>query len=171
MAQVPVEKKHSGVTRAVDPFRALRNEMDQIFDRFSSGFGVPAFGRMFDMLPGWRSDWLLGEGLPAVDLSETDQAYKVTAELPGMNEKDIEVSVSDDTLTIKGEKREEKDEKSENRYVSERTYGSFRRSFSLPTGINQEKMAATFANGVLTVTLPKAPEAQKKEKKIEVKAA
>ncbi|MDA8052511.1 MAG: Hsp20/alpha crystallin family protein [Rhodospirillales bacterium] len=170
MAQVPVEKKQSNVAPATDPFRALRNEMDRIFDRFTTGFGFPSFGRVFDMAPAWQSDWLLGDGLPAVDLTESDQAYKVAAELPGMTEKDVEVSVTDDILVIKGEKREDREEKTENRHVSERAYGSFRRSFSLPAGIDYDKMAASFANGVLTVTLPKAPEAQRKEKKIEVKA-
>jgi HSP20 family protein len=104
-----------------------------------------------------------------VDVAERENEYEITAELPGMEEKDIEVNVSDDLLTIKGEKREEKEEKKKDYYVSERRYGSFQRSFSLPDGIDANKIEAKFINGVLTVILPKTPEAQKKQKKIEIK--
>ncbi len=170
MAQMPVEKKQAPVARAPDPFLALRGEMDRLFDRFTSGFGFPSLRRMMDLEPAWRTEWPLRDGVPAVDVAESATAYKITAELPGMAEKDIEVSLTEDTLTIKGEKRQEHEEKDENRYLSERSYGSFQRSFSLPSGVDRDKLAATFANGVLTVTLPKTPEAQKQEKKIEVKA-
>jgi HSP20 family protein len=169
MAQTQVEKK-APAARAPDPFRSLRTEMDQLFDRFSAGFGFPSLRRMFGMEPAWRTDSLLGDGVPAVDLTENDQAYKVTAELPGMTEKDIEVSITDDMLTVKGEKRQEREEKEENRYLSERSYGMFQRSFSLPPGVDRDKLTAAFANGVLTITLPKTAEAKKQEKKIEVKA-
>jgi HSP20 family protein len=170
MAQMPVEKKATPVARAPDPFLALRGEMDRLFDRFTSGFGFPSLRRMMDLEPAWRTEWPLRDGVPAVDVAENETAYKITAELPGMAEKDIEVSLTEDTLTIKGEKRQEHEEKGENRYLSERSYGSFQRSFSLPSGVDRDKLAATFANGVLTVTLPKTPEAQKQAKKIEVKA-
>jgi HSP20 family protein len=172
MAQMPVEKKQAPVARAPDPFVALRTEMDRLFDRFSSGFGFPSLRRMFDVEPSWPASWPLSDnGLPAVDVTENATAYKITAELPGMKEKDIEVAVTDDTLTIKGEKREEHEEKGENRYLSERSYGAFQRSFVLPRGVDRDKLEASFANGVLTVTLPKTPEARKQEKKIEVKGA
>jgi HSP20 family protein len=171
MAQMPVEKKQAPVARAPDPFVALRTEMERLFDRFTSGFGLPSIGRMLEAAPSWQAAWPLSDGVPAVDVTETATAYKITAELPGMTEKDIEVAVTDDTLTIKGEKREEHEEKGENRYLSERSYGAFQRSFVLPRGVDREKLEASFANGVLTVTLPKTPEAQKKEKKIEVKPA
>jgi HSP20 family protein len=107
--------------------------------------------------------------VPAVDLAETDKAYTVTAELPGMDEKDIDVSINGDMLVIKGEKRQEKEEKNKNYYLSERSYGQFQRSFSLPTGIDRDKIAAEFSKGVLTLTLPKSAEAQQQQKKIEVK--
>jgi HSP20 family protein len=94
-----------------------------------------------------------------------------SAELPGMDEKDIEVKVSNGTLTIKGEKKEEKEERDKDFYLSERRYGSFARSFEVPAGVDPAHIEARFAKGVLTVTLPKSPEAKQNEKKIEVKAA
>lgn len=165
MSQVPVEKK-AMPARVPDPFRALRSEMDQLFDRFTTGFGLPGLGRMLS--PAWTGGWR-GEGLPAVDITEDATAYKLTAELPGLTEKEVEVTLSNDALTLKGEKREEHEEKNENRYVSERSYGAFQRSFPLPREVDREKVTAAFANGVLTITLPKTAEARKQEKKIEVK--
>lgn len=113
-----------------------------------------------------------GEGLaaPAMDFTEDEKTYRLTAELPGMSEKDIDVQMSGDMLTIKGEKRQEKEEKAENYYVSERRFGSFQRSFTLPDGIDRDKIEAGFEKGVLTITLPKTPETVKEQKKIEVKA-
>ena len=109
--------------------------------------------------------------MPAVDIAETDKAYEITAELPGMDEKNIEVKFADGVLTIKGEKKEEKEEKKKDYYLSERSYGSFQRSFQVPDGVDTDKIEATFKKGVLTVTLPKSAEAQKAAKKIDVKAA
>jgi HSP20 family protein len=105
-----------------------------------------------------------------VDLVEKADRYEITAELPGMDEKNIEVKLSNEMLVIKGEKREEKEEKEANYYMSERRYGSFQRAFRLPQGVNADKIEASFKNGVLTVALPKTEEA-KKETKIHVKAA
>ena len=151
---------HNG---GIEPWRSLRSEMDRVFDRFSRGFGLPSFE------PFWRED--IEFSAPAVDFSEDDKSFTVTAELPGIDEKDVDVSVSGGMLVVKGEKKQEKEEKNKNYYLSERSYGSFQRSFSLPDGIDQDKIAASFAKGVLTVTLPKSAEAQKSQKKIEVKAA
>ena len=125
--------------------------------------------RMFDLAP--SAEGTFSFNVPAVDVTEDDKTYKVAAELPGLDEKDIEVSVTGDVLTLKGEKRQEKEEKDKNWYVSERAYGSFQRAFSLPQGVDRDKIAAEFAKGVLTVTLPKSAETQKQQKKIEVKAA
>lgn len=158
----------SRVPAAWQPLRALQSEIDRVFDDFARGF--PVGGRFLDFGP-WRRRGLDLDLLsPAVDMVEKDDAYRVTAELPGMDEKNIEVKVTDDMLTIKGEKKEEKEEKDKNYHMSERRYGSFQRTFELPAGVDQNKIEATFKKGVLTVTLPKSPEAQKKEKKIEVKA-
>jgi HSP20 family protein len=121
------------------------------------------------MQPFWgrEAGW---SGAPVVDVAEREKDYEITAELPGMDEKDIEVSLSDDVLTIKGEKKEEKEERQKDYHVSERRYGSFQRSLRVPDGVDANKIEAKFKNGVLTLILPKSPEAQKKKKKIEVKS-
>jgi HSP20 family molecular chaperone IbpA len=107
--------------------------------------------------------------IPAVDIADTEKAYEITAELPGMDEKNVEVKFSNGVLTIKGEKKEEKEEKNKDYHLSERRYGSFQRSFTVPEGVDAEKIDATFKDGLLTVSLPKTPEAQKKEKQIAIK--
>ena len=94
-----------------------------------------------------------------------------TAELPGMDENNIDVKFSDGTLTIKGEKRDEREEKKKNFYLAERRYGSFQRSFSVPKSVDAGRIEANFKNGVLTVTLPKTPQARQNEKKIPVRQA
>lgn len=168
MAVTPVEVKKTPAPRPVtDPTQSFRNEMDRLFDRFS-GFGWPSMRRMFDLMPTTESTFSFN--VPAVDVTEDDKAYKIAAELPGLDEKDVEVSVTGDVLSIKGEKRQEKEEKNKNWYVSERAYGSFERSFQLPDGVDRDKIAAEFTKGVLTVNLPKRADAQKQQKKIEVKA-
>jgi HSP20 family protein len=173
MATTPVSVKQTPTPRPVsaDPWQAFRTEMDRLFDRFSGGFGFPSVRRLFDVEPLWRDDALPGMTLPAVDVSEDDKAFKITAELPGLSEKDIDVTVTGDLVMLKGEKRQEREEKGKNRYVAERSYGSFQRSFYLPEGVARDKVTAEFTNGVLTVMLPKTVEAQAQQKKIEVKAA
>lgn len=165
MATTPVAVRKSSPSQpsTPEPWRSFRSEMDRMFDRFAKGFSFSS------LEPFWTNNAELAA--PAVDLTEDDKTYKVTAELPGMDEKDIDVTVSGGALVIKGEKKEEKEEKDKNYYLSERSYGSFQRSFSLPEGVDQDKIAANFAKGVLTVTLPKTADAQKTQKKIEVKAA
>ena len=101
---------------------------------------------------------------PAVDVSEKDKEFEIMAELPGLDEKDVEVKLANGNLTIKGEKKEEKEEREKDYYLSERRYGSFVRSFPLPEGVNADKIEASFAKGVLTVKLPKTAEAQAEKK-------
>lgn len=151
------------------PFDNLRREIDRLFDDFDVGLWRSPFGRsFFDIQPFWpRESW----AIPAVDVVETEKGYEVSAELPGMDEKNIEVKFADGILTIKGEKHAEKEEKKKDYYLSERSFGSFLRSFQVPEGVDSEKIEANFKNGVLTVTLPKSAEAQKAAKKIAVKAA
>lgn len=139
-----------------DPFAVLRREMDALFDGFFSEFGEP--GRA------------LKSFTPRVDVSETDQEVQITAELPGVEEKDVEVALTGDGITIKGEKREEKEGKGEEQYRLERSYGAFRRSFSLPSEVDADKATASFKKGVLTVTLPKSAQAAT-SKKIAVKSS
>lgn len=160
-ASAPTQARGS----APDVWQSFRSEMDRLFDRF----GFPSFRRMFDVEPFWGNEASFGVTVPAVDVTEDDKAYKITAELPGLDQKDLEVSVTGDVLVIKGEKRQEREEKDKNRYLSERSYGAFQRNFSLPDGIDRDKIGADFAKGLLTLTLPKTAEAQKQQKKIEVK--
>jgi HSP20 family protein len=171
MASTPVEVKKATRAPAPDAWRSFHSEMDRLFDRFSSGFGLPSFRRMFDTEPTGHIESPFSFGAPAVDVTEDDGAYKITAELPGLDEKNVEVVVSGDMLTLKGEKHYEKDEKGKNRHVSERAYGSFQRTFALPDGIDRDKIAADLTKGVLTISLPKTAEAKQQTKKIEVKAA
>ena len=173
MANTPVEVKQTAPVPANGPdaWRSLRTEMDRLFDRFTTGWGMPSLRRMFDTEPAFRYENTLGMPTPAVDVSEDDAGYKVTAELPGMSEKEVEVVLSGDTLTLKGEKRQEKEQKDKNFYLSERTYGSFQRSFYVPEGVDRDKIAADFSKGVLTLTMPKTAKAVEQQKKIEVKAA
>ena len=173
MANTPVEvqKAAPAAANAPDAWRSFRTEMDRLFDRFAGGWGMPSLRRMFDAEPAFQYESSFAMPSPAVDISEDDGAYKVTAELPGMAEKEIEVVVSGDTLSIKGEKRLEKEQKEKNFHLSERSYGSFQRSFYVPDGVDRDKIAADFSKGVLTVTMPKTAKAMEQTKKIEVKSA
>ena len=154
------------------PFDNLRREIDRLFDDFGIGrWRSPLFARSSSEAdPFWRTE-ISWPKAPAVDVAETNNGYEVTAELPGMDESNIEVKLADDVLTIKGEKKEEKEEKKKDYYVSERRFGSFERSFTVPDGVDTGKIEANFKNGVLTITLPKSAQAQKSEKKIEIKKA
>ncbi len=163
--------KPAPATLASDPWRSLRVEMDRLFDRFVGSSGFPSVQRMIDAEPAFHDGRSFGFAVPAIDVTEDDKTYKIAAELPGMNEKDIDVSLHGDMLVLKGEKRQMKEEKEKHRYLSERSYGAFQRSFALPDGVDREKIAAEFSKGVLTLTLPKTSDAQKQQKKIEVKAA
>lgn len=173
MATTPVEMRKAAppAPSAPDAWRSFRSEMDRLFDRFAGGFGMPSFGRWFDAPPALHFDNSFSMPAPAMDVSEDKDAYRLTAELPGMSESDIEVAVAASTLTLKGEKKQETEQKDKNYYMSERSYGSFERSFALPDGIDAEHIGAEFAKGVLTITLPKKAEAKAEPKKVEVRAA
>jgi HSP20 family protein len=171
MASQPVEVKQTAPAPAASPdaWQSLRSEMDRLFDRFSAGFGLPSFRRALDLPRTLGADFTLPS--PAVDISEDDAAYHLTAELPGMNEQEVEVSLSGDTLTIKGEKKQETERKDKNTFLSERSYGMFQRSFSIPEGVDHDKIEAKFAKGVLTLTLPKTPTAAAQPRKIDIQSA
>jgi len=173
MPQVPVEVKKTTPAPAPDVWQSFRSEMDRLFDRFSGGFGFgfPPFRRLFDVEPASRGESFFSFSAPAIDVTEDEKTYKITAELPGLDQKNLDVSVSGDMLTLKGEKHHEKEEKDKNHYLSERAYGSFQRSFALPESVDHDKITADLSKGVLTITLPKTAEAQRPQKKIEVKAA
>jgi HSP20 family protein len=174
VSKVPVtQEKHSFSSPPLQPWQpleSLHRGIDRLFDDFGRGFWQPLSPSIFAAEPLWRHEVTWGAAAPAVDVAESEKAYEITAELPGMDEKNIEVKVSDGSLTIKGEKQEEKEEKKKDYYLHERHFGSFERSFGLPEGVDTNKIEAAFKKGVLTVTLPKKPEAQKPAKKIEVKA-
>ena len=149
------------------PFDSFRNQVDRLFRDFEAGFFQSPFSRSIDNF--WQRD--LGFALkPAIDIVDKDNHYEVTAELPGLDAKNIDVQLADGVLTIKGEKNEEKEEKTKDRYVSERRYGSFRRSLQVPASVDADKIEANYKSGVLTVTLPKSAEAQKKQKTIPITA-
>ena len=134
---------------------SLRREMDNLWNRF---FGETPLARRL------TEDWW-----PSVDLSETKDSFIIKAELPGLDAKDVEVSISGNVLTLKGEKKKEEEEKDEHHYRAERYYGSFHRTFQLPTNVKAEKIEATFEKGVLKVMLPKVEEAKKKPIEVKVK--
>jgi HSP20 family protein len=143
-----------------DPFVAFRREIDRLFDDFFS----PASNRASES-PGFvRGGW------PSIDVDEMENAYKVTAEVPGLEEKDIDVNLRDNVLTINGERRKVREEKEENRTYSERFYGRFHRTIPFATEVDADKVEATFKSGVLTVTLPKNPKAQEKTRRISIKS-
>jgi HSP20 family protein len=167
-SKTPVKPEEKPSTRPLGPLSSLRREVERLFDDFDIGAWRRPAGGMFDLEPFWRGELTFGKA-PAVDIAEKEKEYEITAELPGMEEKDIDVKFANGMLTIKGEKKEEKEEKKKDYYLSERRYGSFQRSFAVPEGVDADKIDASFKNGVLTVVLPKSAEAQKSEKKIAVK--
>jgi len=139
-----------------DPFFALQRDMNQILDDFTRGFGVARPSRN-----GWSGAW------PHVEVSESDNEVKVIAELPDMEQKDVEVSLHEGVLTLKGEKKSE----NEGAVYSERWHGQFQRSLQLGPDVDPDKVNASFKNGVLTVTLAKRPEAQSQVKRIPISSA
>jgi HSP20 family protein len=167
-APVPVEVK-SAPRGTPDAWQIFRSEIDRVFDQFDH-FAFPSWPSFPSVPSPFKKTAGFPFNVPAVDVTEDDTVYKIEAELPGLDEKDVEVTVSDGRLVLKGEKRQEKEEKGKNTYVCERSYGSFQRAFSLPDGVDRNKITADFSKGVLTVTLPKTAETQKQQKKVEIKA-
>jgi HSP20 family protein len=141
----------------MDPFLSLHRNVNQLFDEVFRGFGTPsAFGRMASRNGTW----------PSVEFSENEKEIRVMAEVPGLDENDIEVLLEDGVLTLRGEKKGESE--NNDRQFSERYYGRFERRFGLGREVDESKVAATFKNGVLTVTLPKTAKAQASAKRIAI---
>ena len=138
-----------------NPIATLQREMNHVFENFWNRVG--------------QFEWPWGSDEAKSDMVETDKAIEVSIELPGMEMKDIEVTVNDDMLTVKGEKKIERQEEKKGYYLSERSYGAIYRTIPLPPGVDGEKAQASFKNGVLTIRLPQTPGAQAKVKRIEVK--
>jgi HSP20 family protein len=174
--KVPVKtegkrEQSTAVAQAWHPFETLHREIDRLFDDVGRGFWRNPFRRSaFDIEPFWQREMKF-IGAPAVDIVEKDNAYEIMADLPGMDEKNIEVKLANGNLTIKGEKKAEREEKQKDYYLQERRFGSFERTFGIPEGVDADKIEAAFKKGVLTITLPKKPDAQKPEKRIDVKMA
>lgn len=142
-------------------FDDLRRRMDHLFHDLPArkylGEAEP-FERFFSSF----------STVPAVDVVEKDAEYRISAELPGLDEKNVEVKIAGDVLTISGEKKDEHEEKDKQYSFSERRYGAFKRSFQLPSGVDRDDIAASFEKGVLTIVLPKSAAAKAAEKKIDV---
>ena len=141
---------------------AWNKNLENMFDSFWGGLAPASDGEKKPYLSNFS---------PRLDVEENEKEFLISAELPGMGEKDIDLSLDNNRLTLKGEKKEEKEEKRGDYHYAERHFGSFSRSFELSDGVDAEKVEAHFKNGVLKISLPKTPEAQKEAKKITVKAA
>ena len=152
---IPIGRDRN-VARSDNPFISLQREIDRLFDDFTRGFPALSTGGTAELLPN-------------LDVTETDKQIKITAELPGLEEKDVQVNLADNVLTIRGEKKAEKEEKDKAYRLVECSYGSFVRSLELPDGVNADAIKASIDKGVLKVTVPKPAPAQ--VKKIDVKAA
>ena len=154
-SQVPARREEM-----IDPFVAFRREVDRMFDGFFEDFGKP--GRS---LASWSAP------TPNIDLAENDKEITITAELPGLDEKDFELTVAGDLLTLKGEKKSEHEQRNGDSYYAERRYGSFARSVRLPFEVKDEAVEAKYDKGVLTVRVPKPAEMQRSVRRIEISRA
>jgi HSP20 family protein len=143
-----------------DPFLSFRRDVDRMFDDFFNGFGGRAVGSPF---PSWTAP------TPSLDLTETEKQIVVTAEMPGLDDKDFEVSVSGDILTLKGEKKAEHEHRNGDAHYLERRVGSFSRSVRLPFEVQDEKVDARYEKGVLTIRVPKPADMQRQIRRIEVR--
>ena len=150
---IPVGRNRNVARREWNPFDTLQREIDRLYEDF--GRRMPAFGAL--------------SLTPTIDVTETDKEIEITAELPGLEDKDVEVNVVDNVLTIRGEKKADRDEKSKNYQIVERSYGAFARTIELPDGVDAAAIKASIAKGVLKVTVPKPVPA--KSTKVEIKSA
>jgi HSP20 family protein len=146
------------------PLETLRHGWDRAMESFPGSW---PFGKDFDRSSFWHR---LSGNEPVADVIERDDKYEIAMELPGVEEKNINVRLSDGLLTVRGEKHGEREEKRKDYYLSERSFGSFQRTFRVPDGVDADAVAAAFKNGLLTVTLPKTKEAQQREKRIPIKS-
>ena len=166
---VPVKRENAKEQGGMPAYsrQQFHQEIDRLFDQAFRGFGLSSFGFDQPLFP------RLADGMlkPTLDLGATDKEYTITVEIPGVDEKDVKVEIVNDTLTISGEKKQEKEEKEKNYYRMERSYGSFQRVLSLPEDADQDKINATFKKGVLTVTMPRKALPKSDVKQIEVKTA
>ncbi len=164
---VPVKRENAKEQGGVSahPLQQLHHEIDRLFNQIFHGFGLSHFGFDQPLFP-HSADGILK---PTLDLGANDKEYTITVEIPGVDENDVKLEIVNNTLTISGEKKQEKEEKKKNYYRMERSYGSFQRVLSLPDDADQDKINATFKKGVLTVTMPRKALPKSDVKQIEVK--
>lgn len=160
---LPVQR--SGPLHNQNPIAQFHQEIDRMFDSLFRGFGFPGpwFGR--DYAPALRGDWFK----PTLDIAAGEKEYTISVELPGVDEKDVQLELSDDTLVIKGEKKQEKEEKDKNYYRMERAYGSFQRVLSLPEDAEQDRITAAYKHGILTVVIPRKAMSVPRAKQISIR--
>jgi HSP20 family protein len=152
-------------TQYADPFTQIRQEIDKVFDSAFKGLGFPSIGLGRELSPMAQTDWLK----PTLDIGASDKEYTISVELPGVDENEIQVELVNDTLKIKGEKKQEKEEKERNYYRMERSYGSFQRTLSLPEDADQDDIKAVYKNGVMSITIPRKAASKTEAKQIEIK--
>lgn len=146
--------------RELEPFDDLRNQVDHLFEDFTRGWPRAFFSRT---LP-----WQSGQYLPSVDLKETDAAYTLTADLPGISKDDLKVNITERSVTIEGERKEEKETSHKGYHLKESSHGAFRRVVALPDEVVADNAKATLKDGMLTLELPKAEQTKRKEIEIKV---
>ncbi|HXX65309.1 MAG TPA: Hsp20/alpha crystallin family protein [Bacteroidota bacterium] len=156
MALIRWNPVRDGVTFPSDMFQ-MQREIDRMFDRFLGG-SLAEDGSVF------TSNWT-----PAVDITEHENEYIVKMELPGVSKDDVKITLENSVLTVKGEKKQEKESKSSNFHRVERTYGSFQRTFTVPSGVKADSIDASYKDGILNIALPKAEEAKPKQIDVKVK--
>tara|TARA_B100001939_G_scaffold347241_1_gene368225 strand:- start:5097 stop:5597 length:501 start_codon:yes stop_codon:yes gene_type:complete len=162
--KLPERKENEGGRTPLslfDPFTHLRKEIDDIFSDYGRGWSN------FFRRPMSLSKFALN---PQTDITESKEAFEISVELPGLDEKDVTLTLQDDVLILKGEKKEEKVEKEKDYHLTERSYGAFQRSFTLPPNVDADAIQADFHKGVMTIVLPKTAEAQEKVKTIKIKS-
>lgn len=154
--------KSTSESRLRHPLVELRKEVNRLFENYSPHFTNTEFEPL---------RWIMGNHVPAMDFTKRENEYELTAELPGLQEGEFEIMVWDHTLTLKGEKTEEREEKKKDYYLSERHFGSFERTMKLPEDADTSGIDASFKDGVLKILIPKSEEAKAAERKISVRSA
>lgn len=162
--QTPLPTQRSGELLHYNPILQFHQEIDRMFDTFFRGFGFPSMGSRREFTRPLHNEWLK----PTLDIAAGESQYNISVELPGIDEKDVQLELSDDTLVIRGEKRHEKEEKEKDYYRMERSYGSFKRVLSLPEDAEQDGIGAVYKQGILKITIPRKARAATKLKQIAI---
>lgn len=161
-AALPVQRY--GHSRDASPIAQFHQDIDRLFDNFFRGSGFPSLGFGREAAALAQTEWLK----PNLDIAANEKEYTISVELPGVDEKDVELELSDETLIIKGEKRQEKERREQDYYRMERSYGSFQRVLSLPEDAQQDDIVASYKHGVLTITIPRKAKPATKAKQIAI---